>query len=355
VFTSTKSDFLVVGDYIYEGNVVGLKDPTGFEVCFNTSMTGYQEIMTDPSYLGQVVVFTSTHIGNTGCNSVDLESNLCVKGIICRERPTIASNYRGELDFEKWCVEHNAFIFYGIDTRDLVEKIRNKEVGTGVVAHNLEDALMVNQKQFDTESQDLASLACGNEVRIISGKGKRIAVIDCGIKENIVNCLKQQDFSLVIYPCKVVKEYLEEILSADGLVLSNGPGDPRATFNNVSDLDRVVKGFATSGKPILGICLGHQILSIIYGIEVGRMPQGHRGGNQPVIDVNGKVHITSQNHGFCAYKSDLADERYISLFDGVIEGWNFRDKKIISVQYHPEASPGPRDSRYMFEEFKKMF
>jgi carbamoyl-phosphate synthase small subunit len=356
-----KKGVLVANQYIYDGYIIGNVDvPVGFELCFNTSMSGYQEIITDPSYLGQVIVFTAPHIGNVGVNSMDIESNGTVKGIVVKEIPTSASNWRSEMDFEEWCIKNKMFCFYGADTRSMVGQIRNKKIETGVIgyANDIDKILKINQKQFDTENQDLASLACDDTISRIQNKdgSKKIAVIDCGIKKSILDCLYQQDFDLTIYPCKIVKNYVDEIKKADGLFLSNGPGDPRETLKNVPELKELVKYFVDKEKSIFGICLGHQILSLIFGIEVGRMSQGHRGGNQPVLNnLTNRVHITAQNHGFAATKSNLAIEKYTSLFDNINEGFVFKGKKIISVQYHPESSPGPRDSRYIFEEFKKMF
>jgi len=350
---------LLAGNYLYEGSVVGyLEEPVGFELCFNTSMTGYQEIMTDPSYLGQVIVFTFPHIGNVGCNSVDIESDGNVRGIVVRELPTKNSSWRAEIDFEAWLLKHKIFCFYGVDTRNLVEKIRKKEVGTGILGRlrDIDTVLKMSQSAYDTEGQDLGSLACGDKIIKMQQNGKKVAVIDCGIKQNILNCLYRQGFDLTVYPCKLVKDYVDEIKNSDGLFISNGPGDPRATLKNTMDLKDITEYFVQKDKPIFGICLGHQILSLIFGIEVNRMPQGHRGANQPVLNTQtGKVHISSQNHGFAALRSNLATEKYVSLLDNVIEGFTFHDKKIISVQYHPESSPGPRDSRYIFEEFKRLF
>ncbi|GMO62016.1 MAG: glutamine-hydrolyzing carbamoyl-phosphate synthase small subunit [Rickettsiales bacterium] len=354
-----KKAILVANNFVYEGYLMGyMLEPVGFEMCFNTSMTGYEEIITDPSYLGQGIVFTSPHIGNVGCNLLDRESNTSVKGIIVKAKPSKSSNFRSEEDFEKWCLKNKVFCFYGADTRSMVEKIRKNEIATGVVgyAEDLKNILEIDQKKYDTTGQDLASLSCGNEVQEIQGQGKKLAVINCGIKENIVKCLSDENFDLKIYPCKNVKNYLEDIKKADGLVLSNGPGDPRATLNNIPELSTLIKCFSEKDKPILGICLGHQIISLTHGVVVEKMPQGHRGGNQPVLDMQtNKVNITSQNHGFCATKTNLADEKYISLFDNIIEGFIFKGKRIISVQYHPEASPGPRDSRGIFKEYKNLF
>jgi carbamoyl-phosphate synthase small subunit len=358
-----KKGILVTNKYVYDGYIIGdVSTPIGFELCFNTSMTGYQEIITDPSYLNQVIVFTSIHIGNVGCNSIDMESGATVKGIIVREKPRKSSNWRSELDFEEWCVRNHLFCLYGVDTRSIVEKIRKKEVGTGVVGYatDLEKILKIRQKQFDTEGMDLASLACATNIKKMEQNGKKIAVIDFGIKNNILNCLYRQGFDLTIYPCTKVKDYVDDIKNADGLFLSNGPGDPRSTLKNIPELDNIVRHFVKEDKGIFGICLGHQILCLIFGARVNKMPQGHRGGNQPVINLNtNKVEITAQNHGFAVLEEDLVINRLKkkqeSLFDGIVEGFECVGKKIISVQYHPESSPGPRDSRYIFEDFKKLF
>jgi carbamoyl-phosphate synthase small subunit len=354
-----KKGILVANKYIYEGNIIGNVDvPIGFELCFNTSMTGYQEIITDPSYFGQVIVFTSTHIGNVGCNGIDIESNRNIKGIIVKEKPSEASSWRSEIDFEEYFIKNNIFCLYGVDTRSLVEKIRKKEISTGVIGNNLDELLKIDQSQYDTNGQDLASLTCGEKIRKISGEKNsiKLAVIDCGIKNNILNCLQQQGFDLIVYPCNAIKSYMDDIKKADGLCLSNGPGDPRATLENIPQIRELIDYFSINDRAILGICLGHQILSLFFGINVEKMSQGHRGGNQPVIDtVNNTVHITSQNHGFSATKTNLATEKYVSLFDNIIEGFIFSNRKIISVQYHPESSPGPRDSRYIFQDFKKLF
>jgi carbamoyl-phosphate synthase small subunit len=291
-----------------------------------------------------------------------MESDGVVKGIITRERPSKSSSWRAERDFEEWCIKNHMFCFYGVDTRSIVEKIRKKDVSTGVVgyANDLDKILTIKQKQFDTEDMDLGSLACSKDIRKMEQNGKKIAVIDCGIKNNILNCLYRQGFDLTIYPCTRVKDCIMDIKNADGLFLSNGPGDPRATLKNIPELEDIIRHFVEENRPILGICLGHQILCLIFGARVEKMSQGHRGGNQPVINLNtNKVKITAQNHGFAVLEEDLEknglSKKYESLFDGVVEGFECKGRKIISIQYHPEASPGPRDSRYIFEEFGELF
>jgi len=347
------------------------------EICFNTAFTGYQEIVSDPSYRGQIIVYTFTHIGNVGCNENDVESISYMsefknaKAMVVRNLPTNYSNHRGVQNLFDFCKQNQITLFIGADTRAITKKITSKTLrhGNAVIACNvnegnikqLYDELLLKPSMngaeltFDIYPKPPRFFENGKISNSITKRdwAKNLAVIDFGIKENILNLLEQNDFDIQIFPHDVSFSELENF---DAYFLSNGPGDPRPTYSGCKTLiDAIVK----SKKPVFGICLGHQMLSLSLGLAIEKMPQGHRGANQPVKNFKtGLVEITSQNHGFAvSEKSPIPPHITIthrSLFDGVIEGFETKDGKILSIQYHPESSPGPHDSRYLFTQFRAM-
>lgn len=360
---------------LFWGRGVGAAAEAVGEVCFNTSITGYQEIMTDPSYAGQIITFTFPHIGNVGTNPEDIETiTPAARGCILRADITEPANWRATQHLDAWLKSHGLPGISGVDTRSLTRKIRDAGAPTGVICHAPDGtfdipALIEKAKAWPgLEGMDLAiEVTCKqtykwDETKWVLGQGYgtlkdpkyNVVAIDYGIKRNILRCLASAGCNVTVVPATASAE---DILSfePDGIFLSNGPGDPAATGEYAVP---VLKVLIDSGKPIFGICLGHQLLSRALGAQTVKMHQGHRGGNQPVKDLaTGRVEITSQNHGFAVDTESLPAgvvESHVSLFDGSNEGVRVEGKPIFSVQYHPEASPGPTDSHYLFERFTKL-
>ena len=338
------------------------------ELCFNTSMTGYQEIISDPSYAEQIITFTFPHIGNVGTNSDDNESlKPMATGIITRAKPTEPSNWRNELSFDLWLDGNNITGIYGIDTRALTRKIRDLGAPKAIInfnkngEHNLEYLRQELANWPGIRGRDLTSKVYlineqkkKNEANI-SNNSAKVLVFDFGTKLNIVNSLKNHQIEVETISGHST---FDEIIASKphGILLSNGPGDPAATnrFTN-KVLKKLVRD---TSIPIFGICLGHQLLGLALGAKTEKMNHGHHGANHPVLDLRtGRVEITSMNHGFAINTESLPKnifESHVSLFDGSNCGIEHKDKDIFSVQYHPEASPGPHDSLYLFSKFVKM-
>src|SRR5690349_1118376 len=350
-----------------EGEAVG-------EVCFNTAMTGYQEIMTDPCYARQIVTFTSPHIGNVGANFEDLEAdNPWALGCIVREDVTGPSNFRSAQTFVEWMRANGRVGLSGIDTRALTRKIRTEGAPNGVIAFNAKGefdvaALLETARSWPgLEGMDLAKeVSCrqlyrwsGGRWALGQGYGEggedegrpHVVAIDYGSKRNIFRNLADAGARVTVLPATAT---FDEVMAhePDGFFLSNGPGDPAATGDYAVP---VIRQMLETGKPLFGICLGHQLLGLAVGGRTTKMHQGHRGANHPVKRLeDGRVEITSMNHGFAVAKESLPDnvrETHVSLFDGSNCGIELTDRPAFSVQYHPEASPGPQDSHYLFEKF----
>jgi len=342
------------------------------EVCFNTSMTGYQEIMTDPSYAGQIVTFTFPHIGNVGANPEDVETGTtAARGLVLRDDITDPSNWRATRDFDDWLQSFGLIGIAGVDTRALTRRIRDAGAPTGVVIHapdgdfDIAAALAEAQAWPGLEGMDLAKeVSCTqtyrwDQTRWAQGAGygtlespkRKVVAIDFGAKRNILRCLASTGCDVTVVPATATAE---DVLShnPDGVFLANGPGDPAATGSYAVP---TIKALLDTGLPMFGICLGHQMLALALGAQTGKMARGHRGANHPVKDLTtGKVEITSQNHGFQVLAESLPDSvevTHVSLFDGSNEGLRLKDRPVFSVQYHPEASPGPQDSHYLFQRF----
>ena len=338
------------------------------ELCFNTSMTGYQEIISDPSYTEQVITFTFPHIGNVGTNKDDNESTRpSATGIITRAKPTSPSSWRNEISFDIWCQKNKITGLYGIDTRALTKRIRELGAPKALVHfnrngdHDLETLSRMLQSWPGIKGRDLT-----NKINLINKNDKeydvnregvvaKIAVFDFGTKTNIIHCLERDKVEVAIVSGQAT---FDEIiaLNPDGILLTNGPGDPAATdrFTN-QVLDKLVKN---TSLPIFGICLGHQLLGLALGAKTQKMNHGHHGANHPVLDLaTGKVEITSMNHGFSIDSSSLPEcalETHVSLFDRSNCGIKHKYRDIFSVQFHPEASPGPHDSLHLFSKFFQM-
>ena len=347
----------------YNGLKIGSPNMEIGEVCFNTSMTGYQEIITDPSYAGQIINFTFPHIGNVGTNLDDNESSKpYAKGIIINCDISDPSNYRSILHLDAWLKKNNVPGICNIDTRLITNRIRSKGAPKGGIIEGpinkkkTASCLKEIKKWKGLNGLDLAIDVSRKDIKIYKSKKSsklKVVAIDYGIKKNILNCLLDLNLEVILVPAKTS---VEKILSysPNGIFLSNGPGDPKATGKYAIP---IIKKLIKSKIPLFGICLGHQLISLALGAKTKKMFQGHRGANHPVKNLETeKVEITSQNHGFEVTEKSIPKDVKIthkSLFDGSIEGIR-KGKNIFAVQYHPEASPGPHDSHYLFQEFKKM-
>jgi len=360
---------------VFKGIGLGhIGEATG-EVCFNTSLTGYQEIISDPSYAGQIINFTFPHIGNVGANNEDIESDkIWTRGVIFNSEITSPSNYRSLQNLDKWLKKNKIVGITGLDTRSLTNFIRDKGAPKGTISNNKNGKFNINKlinksiKWPGLNGMDLAQEVTTNKTYIWKGyktwnknkgyeknkkKKFRVVAIDYGIKKNILRYFSDFDCEVKVVSCK---EKADDIikLKPHGIFLSNGPGDPAATGTYAI---KVVKDLLKINIPIFGICLGHQILALALDAKTKKMKLGHRGANHPVKNLITKnVEITSQNHGFEVIKQSLkrnTEITHLSLFDNSIEGIRLKNQPVFSVQYHPEANPGPQDSRYLFSNFIK--
>ena len=372
----TKTALLLTdsGEKFY-GYGIGATGLTVGEVCFNTAMTGYQEILTDPSYASQIVTFTFPHIGNVGTNDDDSEiSNnqnpRAANGLIIREAITAPANYRNTAHLNDWLIEKDLIGISGVDTRAITAHIRDNGMFNAVLAHAPDGNFDIAALEADLaafaglEGADLAGqVTSSDDYDWGEGRwawdegfsqatdGPHVVALDYGVKKNILRCLVEAGCRVSVLPAN---SKAEDVLAAgpDGIFLSNGPGDPAATGDYaVGEIEKLV----ASGKPVFGICLGHQMLARALGAQTVKMKQGHHGANHPVKDLGtGKVEITSMNHGFTVDSDSLpetVEETHISLFDGTNCGIALKGQPVFSVQYHPEASPGPQDSHYLFDRF----
>ena len=347
---------------IFKGLALGAKKTVVGEVCFNTSMTGYQEIISDPSYAGQIINFTFPHIGNVGTNFDDNETSVpFAKGVIINCDISNPSNYRSIKHFDEWLRKNDIPGICNVDTRDITNTIRDEGApkGTLTTVKNVKiaDLKKKNQNWSGLNGLDLAKdVTCSKSYKFNkkSNAKYKIVAIDYGIKLNILNSLSNFNCEIVVVPASTDAQEIINI-EPDGVFLSNGPGDPKATGKYaVPTINKLIK----NNIPLFGICLGHQLIALALGAKTKKMFLGHRGANHPVKNLKtGLVEITSQNHGFEVSKKSIPKHVLVthsSLFDGGIEGIKHKTKKVFSVQYHPESSPGPHDSHYLFNEFFEM-
>jgi len=371
---------LVLADgTVLEGFGIGATGEAAGEVCFNTAMTGYQEILTDPSYAGQIITFTFPHIGNVGTNDEDLEaidavSPSPVRGVVLAAAITQPSNWRAANHLDAWLKARGLIGISGIDTRALTALIRDHGMPNAVIAHSPTgafDVAALRQKAAqlpDMTGQDLVPLVTAKDAyewdetpwELGRGYGRRseakahVVAIDYGVKRNILRLLANAGCRVTVVPATASAD---EIMAhePDGVFLSNGPGDPAATGEYAVP---VIRALLERDVPVFGICLGHQMLALALGLKTKKMGQGHHGANHPVKDhTTGKVEIVSMNHGFAVDADDLpanVQETHVSLFDGSNSGIALKDKPVFSVQHHPEASPGPHDSHYLFDRFVQL-
>ena len=358
---------------IFKGIGIGYQGEATGEICFNTSLTGYQEIISDPSYAGQIINFTFPHIGNVGTNKEDHESDkIWTKGVIFNTEITSPSNYRSFLNLDAWLKINKIVGLTGLDTRSLTNFIRDKGAPKGTLAYkkdgkfNLKKLTNQTIKWNGLKNLDLAEKVTTSKNYIWKGhktwkknigfeknnkNSFHVVAIDYGIKKNILRYFSNFKCKVTVVNCKTSAEKIL-FLKPDGIFLSNGPGDPAATGKYAID---IIKKLIEKNLPIFGICLGHQILALTLGAKTKKMKLGHRGANHPVKNlINDNVEITSQNHGFEIIRESLPKNVQIthkSLFDNCVEGIKLKNKPIFSVQYHPESNPGPQDSIYLFQEF----
>jgi len=358
---------------VFKGIGLGYQGTSTGEVCFNTSLTGYQEIISDPSYAGQIINFTFPHIGNVGTNNEDLESDkIWTKGVIFNSEITSPSNYRALQTLDKWLKKNQIVGLTGLDTRSLTNFIRDKGAPKGTITNNkkgkfnIKKLTNISVKWPGLNGLDLAKEVSTKKTYLWKGfktwkkdvgykkntkKKFKIIAVDYGIKKNILRYFSDYNCEVKVVSCKMTADEIVK-LKPDGIFLSNGPGDPAATGKYAID---TVQKLIKLNYPIFGICLGHQILALALNAKTKKMKLGHRGANHPVKNlINNSVEITSQNHGFVVIEKSLSKNIQIthkSLFDDTIEGIKLKNKPVFSVQYHPEANPGPQDSQYLFKNF----
>ncbi len=358
---------------VFKGIGLGYQGTSTGEVCFNTSLTGYQEIISDPSYAGQIINFTFPHIGNVGTNNEDLESDkVWTKGAIFNSEITSPSNYRALRTLDEWLKKNKIVGLTGLDTRSLTNFIRDKGAPKGTISNNKKGKFNIKKLiNYSIKWPGLNGLDLAKEVstkKTYSWKGFKtwkketgykkntkkifkIVAIDYGIKKNILRYFSDYNCDVKVVSCKTTAEEISK-LKPDGIFLSNGPGDPAATGKYAI---KTIQNLIKWNYPIFGICLGHQILALALNAKTKKMKLGHRGANHPVKNlINNKVEITSQNHGFVVIEKSLSKKIQIthkSLFDNTIEGIRLKNRPVFSVQYHPEANPGPQDSQYLFNNF----
>src|ERR1035437_2663691 len=346
---------------VFYGKAAGKTGTATGEICFNTGMTGYQEIFTDPSYFGQIIVTTNVHIGNYGVNDEEVESDsIKIAGLVCKQFNEFHSRKRSNGSIKDYFVKNNIVAISDLDTRAIVRYIRDKGAMNCIISSEIFDIELLQEKLSKVPS--MAGLELSSKVTTANpyffgdaSADYKIAVVDYGVKKNILRSLAERGSYLQVFP---MKTSFEEMMkwNPDGFMISNGPGDPSVMLESVATIKKIIN----SNVPTFGICLGHQLIAEASGISTFKMHKGHRGINHPVKNlITGKSEITSQNHGFGVKAEDVAKVKnmevtHINLNDYTIEGLRYTDRNVFSVQYHPEACPGPYDSRYLFDDFIAM-
>ena len=358
-YLNKKEAILLLEDgTIFYGKSAGAKGTATGELCFNTGMTGYQEVFTDPSYYGQLMITTNAHIGNYGVYKEEVESDgMKIAGLICKNFNSGYSRPRADISLQEYFEKENKVVISDVDTRSLVKHIRDKGAMNAIISNeNLQiDSLKEQLKVVPSmEGLELSSSVSTKESYFVGDEKSdiKIAVLDLGVKKNILRCLTDRGCYLKVFPMHSSYEEMKQ-WNPNGFFLSNGPGDPSA----MPDVIEEVKKITNDGRAVFGICLGHQAIALSEGISTYKMHNGHRGINHPVKNLfTGKAEVTSQNHGFGISKKDITNNEnveitHINLNDETVEGIRLLNKNCFSVQYHPESSPGPHDSRYLFDEF----
>ena len=358
-YKGKKESILLLEDgTIFYGKSAGAIGTATGELCFNTGMTGYQEVFTDPSYYGQLMITTNAHIGNYGVDKEEVESDgMKIAGLICKNFNSGYSRPRADMSLQEYFEKENKVVISDVDTRSLVKHIRDKGAMNAIISNeNLQiDSLKEQLKVVPSmEGLELSSSVSTKESYFIGDENSdiKIAVLDLDVKKNILRCLTERGCYLKVFPMHSSYEEMKQ-WDPNGFFLSNGPGDPSA----MPDVIEQVKKITSDGRAVFGICLGHQAIALSEGITTYKMHNGHRGINHPVQNLStGKAEVTSQNHGFGISKKDIINNEnveitHINLNDETVEGIRLLNKNCFSVQYHPESSPGPHDSRYLFNEF----
>ena len=360
-YTKLPAVLLLEDGTVYYGKAAGKIGTTTGEICFNTGMTGYQEVFTDPSYFGQIMVTTNAHIGNYGINGSETESGaIKIAGLVCKNFNIAYSRKLSDKSIQDYFQEENIVGISDVDTRSLVRHIRDKGAMNAIISSEILDIEELKKRLAKVPSMsglELSSVVSTKEPYYYGDKnGKhRVAVLDLGVKKNILRNFDNRDVYVKVFPAKTTFEEMEQ-WKPDGYFISNGPGDPAAMDYAVETVKKVID----SDKPMFGICLGHQLLALANDIRTMKMFNGHRGLNHPVKNIIlDHCEVTSQNHGFGVvpedvHNSDKVEITHVNLNDKSIEGIRMKNKKAFSVQYHPESSPGPHDSRYLFDEFVQL-
>lgn len=357
-----KAYLLLEDGSFFEGVAGGMIGTTTGELCFNTGMTGYQEVFTDPSYFGQLLIATNAHIGNYGTKNSDTESDsIQISGLICKNFTANYSRQMADFDIQKYFEDNKKVVIHGVDSRAIVKIIRKKGAMNGIISSEISDKAELKKLLDKVPSMDgleLASKVSTDKVYDLGDASAeiKIAVLDFGVKKNILRCFTERGCKLRIFPAKTSYEEIES-WKPDGYFLSNGPGDPAPMDYAVKTVKEILK----TDAPIFGICLGHQLLALANDIPTYKMHHGHRGINHPVKNLTtGLCEITSQNHGFGVDPQvinanlDKVEVTHVNLNDETVEGIRIKGKRAFSVQYHPEAAPGPHDARYLFDQFLEL-